>query len=87
MMTSMKIGKSKWIIISTILLAVIVKNNLFDPFNYYKNQPNIRQYLNRLIEFFEQKTIKDIENKFLNMIDHGLDPSIAFDIIISKVGK
>jgi len=84
---SMKIGNLKWLIIGTVLLVAVMKNNFFDPFIYYKNQPNIRQYLNRLVEFFEQKTIKDVENKFLNMVDHGLDPSIAFDIIISKVGK
>jgi len=86
-MMSMKIGNLKWLIIGTVLLVAVMKNNFFDPFIYYKNQPNIRQYLNRLVEFFEQKTIKDVENKFLNMVDHGLDPSIAFDIIISKVGK
>lgn len=85
MMKNMKNGKVILAICSTILVGIFMKNIFFDPFEQYKKNPNIAQYLNRLIEFFDINYIQIIESKFLEMVDYGLDPSEAFNLLVSKV--
>lgn len=80
----MKNGNKKIYLILGILAAIYIKNMLFDPFSYYKNNPSISQYLNRLIEFFDSRSINSMQNVFLQMIDHGLSPEEAFNTVIMK---
>lgn len=80
----MKNGNKKIYLILGILAAVYIKNMLFDPFFYYKNNPSISQYLNRLIEFFDSRSINSMQDIFLQMIDHGLSPKEAFNTVIMK---
>lgn len=84
-MKNMKNGKLLFTIGSILLAGIVVRNVFFDPFEYYKKNPNIAQYLNRLIEFFDIRYINIVQSRFLEMIDHGLDPSEAFNLLISKV--
>jgi hypothetical protein len=81
----MKSGKSIFAICSILFIGIVMKNIFFDPFEQYKKNPNIAQYLNRLVEFFDISYIKIIESKFLEMVDYGLDPSEAFNLLVSKV--
>lgn len=45
------------------------------------NEPNIGQYLNRLIEFYDSNTIDIVEDEFLNLVDFGMSPKNAFSAI------
>lgn len=52
--------------------------------NKYKAYPNIRQYLNRLSEFFEDQKLKQMEFKFLSLVDNGLNLPSAFDMTVKE---
>lgn len=85
MMMNMKNGKLLFTASCVVLVGIIMKNIFFDPFEHYKNNPNTAQYLNRLIEFFDIRYINIVKSRFLELIDHGLDPSEAFNLLVSKV--
>lgn len=44
--------------------------------------PTLDQWLNRLIEFKSEKTIVDASKQFLYLVEGGMDPSTAFEIVI-----
>lgn len=46
-----------------------------------KANPSIHQYLNRLVEFFDAYSIDKAQDEFLTMVDFGLYPHEAFEII------
>lgn len=46
-----------------------------------KANPSIHQYLNRLVEFFDMTNIDKAQDEFLTMVDFGLYPHEAFEII------
>lgn len=80
-------GKS--IIIATAVLVGIILPCMaisMRSLSRYENYPEIRQYINRLIEFFDIENFIVAKTKFIDLIDHGLDPDQAFNLIVSKVG-
>ena len=44
--------------------------------------PTLDQWLNRLIEFKNERTIVDASKQFLYLVEGGMDPSTAFEIVI-----
>lgn len=46
-----------------------------------KKDPTLGQYLNRLIEFFNEESLDRAQEEFLNMVDFGMYPHEAFKIL------
>lgn len=85
MQKNMTNGKN--LIIGSVLLIGIIgyfQYRSINSLNKYKNYPSIRQYLNRLSEFFENKDLKQMEFKFLSLIDTGVNLPSAFDMTIKE---
>ena len=53
----------------------------------YNSKPEIRHYLNRLIEFYDLSALDNVRQSFFEMLDYGLDADQAFHLLISKVTK
>ena len=80
----------KFLFVGTCVLALIVSTRIrisINNLSRYEDYPNIRQYLNRLIEFFDKENFVTAKNNFIDLIDHGFNPDQAFKLITSKVGQ
>ena len=50
----------------------------------YERNPNLAQYLNRLLEFVDLKKLESARQTFLGLVDYGLDPAEAFWVVVDK---
>lgn len=84
-MMNMKNGeKALFIFIMFTVGSLIGKSNSKKKIIEKSKEPNIGQYLNRLIEFYDSNSIDIIEDEFLNMVDFGMSPQSAFSAMTQK---
>lgn len=79
---NMKIGDIKKIVLIGLVAGIVIEKLISDKnFKSLNQKPSINQYLNRLSEFNVDKSLVDIQNQFIELIDFGLSPEGAFNII------
>lgn len=79
---NMKIGDIKKIVLIGLVAGIVIEKLISDKnFKSLNQKPSINQYLNRLSEFNVDKSLVDIQNQFIELIDFGLSPEGAFKII------
>ena len=80
----MKSGNVK-LLIGIGLLYVILNNHKKKKFmTPIKKDPNINQYFNRFIEFFEPEYMDDIWNEYSYFLGIGMTPNDAFEMTVAE---
>jgi len=84
-MMSMKNGeKTLFIFMMFALGSLIGKSQSKKKIVEKSKEPNVAQYLNRLIEFYDSNTLDIVEDEFLNLVDFGMSPKNAFGAVTHK---
>lgn len=76
-----KSGKLLLIAAGVVLVASRLSMMYLDR---YERNPNLAQYLNRLLEFVDLKKLESARQTFLGLVDYGLDPAEAFWVVVDK---
>ena len=83
----MKSGKYSGTIIIGLICGFIIERRKANVKSLPVNLPSISQYINRFSEFYTDELIKEVEKEFISLIDMGIGPEAAFDMLTIGVSN